>query len=78
MSEQEPKAEKPAETRSNLPFGMSMRELIYAAILVLGFALIMSGLNGALEWGLPELATNVLGGLLGIAAAFVLSWLRNR
>ena len=56
----------------------SVKEIIYGVILVIGFSLIVSGLNGAMELGLPDALTTAIGATLGVAAAFGLAWLRNR
>lgn len=56
----------------------SVKEIIYGVILVVGFTLILSGLNGAMNWGMPDALTTAIGATLGVAAAFGLAWLRSR
>lgn len=56
----------------------SVKEIIYGVILVIGFSLIVSGLNGAMGWDMPDALTTAIGATLGVAAAFGLAWLRNR
>ncbi len=57
---------------------LTSRQMIYGAILVLGFILITSGLNGTMEWGMPDMLVWAIGAAVGVAATFALAWLRNR
>ena len=62
------------------PTGLKLnaKEVIYGVILVVGFIAIMSGLNGALGWGLADALVAAIGATLGVVAALALAWLRNR
>ncbi len=64
--------------KPGLPFGLTPRDVIYGVVTVLGFYYIVSGLNGSLAWGLSDTVVTALGGIIGLAAAFALSWLRKR
>jgi len=66
------------DKKPDLPFGLTTRDVIYGVITVLGFYYIFSGLNGALSWGLSDVVVTIIGGAIGLAAAFALSWLRKR
>jgi hypothetical protein len=54
------------------------RDWIYAGVLIIGFALIASGLNGVFSWGLTDTVTGGIGGILGFAAAYWIAWLKRR
>ena len=56
----------------------STRDMIYGAIVVVGFVLIVTGVNGAMNLGLSETMANTVGAIVGVVAAFVLTWLRKR
>ncbi len=54
------------------------RDWIYAGVLIVGFALIISGVNGLLGWGLSDTITGGIGGVIGMAAAYGIAWLKRR
>ena len=69
--------EKPASPPKTL-FGFDFRDLIYGFVLAVGFAMIMSGLNGSLGWGMSDTVSYAIGAVIGVVAAVALSWLRKR
>ena len=57
---------------------LTTKDAIYGVILVIGCSLLMSGLNGALNWGVADAVITGIGATLGVVATFVLAWLRSR
>ena len=57
---------------------LSVRELTYAGVLVVGFTFVLSGLNGAMNLGLADWLVTAIGATAGVAVTFALSWLRKR
>ncbi|MBU1175419.1 MAG: hypothetical protein KKH72_08440 [Alphaproteobacteria bacterium] len=66
-----------SENRPAMP-KLTTRDYIYGVVLVVGFVLIASGLNGAMGWNLADWLITALGATAGVATAFALSWLRRK